>query len=230
MAEKDGSCIVLILRILDIVIKNGSASLVECLRLREICKTFDKRFSNVDEILRFVVMLHCVHTRHYWDDHTLSLKQVAYSPSSSSHIASRRKHPLHSNSPMQFRFWKACLMTKEVNRSLSETYGISILPQDSSSSSSVPFYIRLTLANVDATCSSPGQMGEIMRDVRRTFPSHPFFREGSRGNKILGRILRGNFLLIYKCNFHVLSNLLLIYICKLHWNLNTMFVYQVNHF
>ena len=30
--------------------------------------------------------------------------------------------------------------------------------------------------------------------------------------------LRGNFLLIFICNFHVLSYLLLIYICKLHWN------------
>jgi hypothetical protein len=29
----------------------------------------------------------------------------------------------------------------------------------------------------------------------------------------------GKFLLIYICNFHVLSNLLLIYICKLLWNL-----------
>ena len=28
----------------------------------------------------------------------------------------------------------------------------------------------------------------------------------------------GNFLLIYICNFHVLSHFLLIYICKLHWN------------
>jgi hypothetical protein len=28
----------------------------------------------------------------------------------------------------------------------------------------------------------------------------------------------GNFLLIYICNFHVLSHLLFIYICKLHWN------------
>ena len=37
-------------------------------------------------------------------------------------------------------------------------------------------------------------------------------------------------LLIYICNFHVLSHLLLIYICKLHWNLNTMFVCQVNSF
>ena len=30
---------------------------------------------------------------------------------------------------------------------------------------------------------------------------------------------QGNFLLIYICNFHVISHLLLIYICKLHWNL-----------
>ena len=28
----------------------------------------------------------------------------------------------------------------------------------------------------------------------------------------------GNFLLIYICNFHILSHLLLNYICKLHWN------------
>ena len=31
--------------------------------------------------------------------------------------------------------------------------------------------------------------------------------------------MSGNFLLIYICNFHVLSHLLMIYICKLHWNL-----------
>ena len=37
----------------------------------------------------------------------------------------------------------------------------------------------------------------------------------------------GKFLLIFICNFHVLSSLLLIYMCKLHWNLNTMFVCQV---
>jgi hypothetical protein len=38
---------------------------------------------------------------------------------------------------------------------------------------------------------------------------------------------QGDLLLIYICNFHVLSNLLLIYTCKLYWNLNTMFVCQV---
>ena len=30
--------------------------------------------------------------------------------------------------------------------------------------------------------------------------------------------MSGKLLLIYICNFHVLSNLLLIYICKFHWN------------
>ena len=30
--------------------------------------------------------------------------------------------------------------------------------------------------------------------------------------------MSGYFLLIYICNFHVLSHFLLIYICKLHWN------------
>ena len=40
----------------------------------------------------------------------------------------------------------------------------------------------------------------------------------------------GKLLLIYICNFHVLSYILLIYICKLHWNLNTIFVCQVNYF
>ena len=33
--------------------------------------------------------------------------------------------------------------------------------------------------------------------------------------------MSGEFLLIFICNFHVLSHLLLNYICKLHWNLNT---------
>jgi hypothetical protein len=46
----------------------------------------------------------------------------------------------------------------------------------------------------------------------------------------LGVVVQGNSLLIYICNFHVLSDLLLIYICKLHWNLNTMFVCQVIFF
>jgi hypothetical protein len=32
----------------------------------------------------------------------------------------------------------------------------------------------------------------------------------------------GDFLLIYICNFHVLSHLLLIYMCKLHWNQDSL--------
>ena len=31
--------------------------------------------------------------------------------------------------------------------------------------------------------------------------------------------MSGDLLMIYICNFHVLSHLLLIYICKLHWNI-----------
>ena len=34
--------------------------------------------------------------------------------------------------------------------------------------------------------------------------------------------MSGKLLMIYICNFHVLSDLLLIYICKLHWNSNTL--------
>ena len=37
--------------------------------------------------------------------------------------------------------------------------------------------------------------------------------------------MSGDFLLIYICNFHVLSDLLLIYICKFHWK----FMEQVQH-
>ena len=32
------------------------------------------------------------------------------------------------------------------------------------------------------------------------------------------KIVVGNFLPIYICNFHVLNHFLLIYICKFHWN------------
>ena len=41
-------------------------------------------------------------------------------------------------------------------------------------------------------------------------------RSGSQQGHV--RLTDGNLLLIYICNFHVLSILLLIYICKLHWN------------
>ena len=47
---------------------------------------------------------------------------------------------------------------------------------------------------------------------------------------VSARTSKGNFLMIYICNFLLLSHLLLIYIRKLHWNLNTMFVCQVNYF
>ena len=49
-------------------------------------------------------------------------------------------------------------------------------------------------------------------------------------NKLSDAGFEGKLLLIYICNFHVLSHLLLIYICKLHWNfqcwLCSSFVYS----
>ena len=56
---------------------------------------------------------------------------------------------------------------------------------------------------------------------------------GSEKDKLNAQSLSFNpvhLLMIYICNFHVLSSLLLIYICKLHWNLNMMFVCQVISF
>ena len=50
-------------------------------------------------------------------------------------------------------------------------------------------------------------------------------KQSNNGNTGL---MKGKSLMIYICNFHVLSFSLFIYICKLHWNLNTMFVCQVN--
>lgn len=37
---------------------------------------------------------------------------------------------------------------------------------------------------------SSGQLGEIMRDVGRTFPDHPFFAKTSPGEAMLARILK----------------------------------------
>lgn len=40
-----------------------------------------------------------------------------------------------------------------------------------------------------ASCLSHGPHGEIMRDVVRTFPAHPFFKPQQTGEKMLARIL-----------------------------------------
>ena len=47
------------------------------------------------------------------------------------------------------------------------------------------------------------------------------WRVRASGRPSWRQIRKGKLLLIYICNFHVLSNLLLIYICKLHWNLTS---------
>lgn len=42
----------------------------------------------------------------------------------------------------------------------------------------------------EATCLSSGQLGEIMRDVGRTFPEHPIFVRDGVGEAMLANILK----------------------------------------
>jgi hypothetical protein len=42
----------------------------------------------------------------------------------------------------------------------------------------------------EANCLSAGQLGEIMRDVGRTFPEHPIFSRNGPGETMLGNILK----------------------------------------
>jgi len=51
-------------------------------------------------------------------------------------------------------------------------------------------YLRLAEADTTATYLSQGQVGEIVRDVVRTFPGHPFFKSGCAGERMLGRVLQ----------------------------------------
>lgn len=41
-----------------------------------------------------------------------------------------------------------------------------------------------------ASPNTPGQIGEVMRDVKRTFPMQPFFADGMPGQDMLARILQ----------------------------------------
>ena len=65
----------------------------------------------------------------------------------------------------------------------------------------------------DPTCSknsSPENVGSIMFRIESINSSNNF-KLYALGNR------EGKFLMIFICNFHLLSHLLLIYICKLHW-------------
>ena len=83
------------------------------------------------------------------------------------------------------------------------------------------------------TCSSSGRkiLDKLYSVAKEALePWLPFLLK-YHSNLLASRSrIPGKWLLIYICNFHVLSDLLLIYMCKLHWNLNTMFVCQVNSF
>ena len=152
----------LVIRILAIVTKRGYLSIIECMLLNRQNKTFYSRYNNKEERLRCVAECHCAQSQRSWEGHSTQSR---------------------------FRFWKSSLITPQVLKFLNDFYGIGTDPENGSSYY-VDFYARLASLNPDTTISSPGQMGEIMRDVRRTFPSHPFFREGNRGSRVLGRVLR----------------------------------------
>lgn len=85
-----------VFRIIDLVIKNGFLTLVECLHLKVINTAFRMRYSNAEEIMRFVVTAHCIHTRDCWNE-------------SNGPFGSKVVYVM---SPLQFRFWKANLVTQ----------------------------------------------------------------------------------------------------------------------
>ena len=51
-------------------------------------------------------------------------------------------------------------------------------------------YYRHAENTHEANCLSSGQLGEIMRDIGRTFPDHEFFSENCAGQEMLARILK----------------------------------------
>ena len=53
-------------------------------------------------------------------------------------------------------------------------------------------YIQITSieSSVSATSHTTGELGEIMRDVNRTYPTHELFKGPKRGEKLLSRVLK----------------------------------------
>ena len=150
----------LLSKALDVVIKSGTLSLVEFMLLLSVNKALLARYGDLEERLTFVVVMQRYHCQKGGQWDRVRCRID------------------------QYRFWQGCLLTPVVCQSLEDRYGSDITRDP------VSFYMRIAEAHADATCRSTGQIGEIMRDVRRTFPAHPFFHRGSRGNRILGRVLR----------------------------------------
>ena len=157
-------------KIIDAVARRGMLPLIDCMRLKLLSRSFNRKYGAKDQILYFVALCHCTQSAH---SGSWGYEEEAMDDPTTS---------------MQFRFWKHSLVTPAVLESHIQRYGMGV--EGDPSSHYVNFYARLAALNAEANTSSPGQMGEIMRDVRRTFPSHPFFREGARGNIMLGRVLR----------------------------------------
>ena len=109
----------------------------------------------------------------------------------------------HSSPPpfgeRRFRLWRCLLQfdpdagsSRKKRSSVYNTHdvtmsaAVSVRPGETT----MCYYLRLAEMDTDATCLSAGQVGEIVRDVVRTFPGHPFFRSGMPGERMLGRILQ----------------------------------------
>lgn len=100
----------------------------------------------------------------------------------------------------RYRLWSALLMLdpdfgSSCPASASALFNshattMSIASTKDSNESTIAYYLRLAEVDTNASSLSQGQIGEIVRDVVRTFPGHPFFKRGMIGERMLGRILQ----------------------------------------
>jgi len=84
----------------------------------------------------------------------------------------------------RFNYWFSLVMSTDVRIYISQYFNCT------TKSERLLFYKIHSQFSPSANCLSTGIIGEIMRDVRRTFPSHSFFRKGQRGSVMLTRILK----------------------------------------
>jgi hypothetical protein len=78
------------------------------------------------------------------------------------------------NGPYRFRLWKNCMGS---------------IASEKGEISYEDFEKLMAVNESIASTHSPGNLGELMRDISRTFPSHPFFRKNQTGERMLRRIL-----------------------------------------